>query len=127
MPSLIGYRLLIMRNEPKASFARFSRVIFRRVRLELGRKPMKASKLLPLAALTLFVGCATQTETPPPTAGRAPGGQPKMQEALPQLQIAKENLLKAKPNKGGHRERALELVNQAINQVQQGEASAAGH
>jgi hypothetical protein len=88
---------------------------------------MKASKLLPLAALTLFVGCAAQTETPPPTAGRAPGGQPKMQEALAQLQIAKENLLKAKPNKGGHRERALELVNQAINQVQQGEAYSARH
>ncbi len=50
-----------------------------------------------------------------------------MQEALAQLQIAKENLLKAKPNKGGHRDRALELVNQAINQVQQGEAYSAGH
>jgi hypothetical protein len=81
---------------------------------------MNASKLLPLAALTFFVGCAAQTETPPPTAGRAPGGQPKMQEALAQLQIARDDLLKATPNKGGHGEKALELVNQAINQVQHG-------
>jgi hypothetical protein len=88
---------------------------------------MKASKLLPLAALTLFVGCAEQTQTPPPTAGRGPGGQPRMQEALAQLQIARDNLQKASPNKGGHRERALELVDQAISQVQQGAAYSTGH
>ena len=88
---------------------------------------MKAPKLLPLAALTLFVGCAAETQTPPPTAGHGPGGQPRMQEALTQLQIARDNLQKASSNKGGHRERALELVNQAINQVQQGEAFSAGH
>jgi hypothetical protein len=31
-------------------------------------------------------------------------------------------LERATPNKGGHRERALELVNQAMDQVRQGEA-----
>ena len=88
---------------------------------------MKASILLPLAALTLFAGCATETPTPPPTSGRPPAGQPKMQEALAQLQIAREDLQKAEANKGGHREKALELVNEAINQVQAGESYAAGH
>ena len=88
---------------------------------------MKASILLPLAALTLFAGCATQPPTPPPTAGGPPTGQPKMREALAQLRIAREDLQKAEANKGGHREKALELVNEAINQVQAGESYAAGH
>jgi hypothetical protein len=88
---------------------------------------MKVSILLPLAALTLFAGCATETPTPPPTGGRPPTGQPKMREALAQLQIAREDLQKAEPNKGGHREKALQLVNEAINQVQAGASYAAGH
>jgi hypothetical protein len=37
------------------------------------------------------------------------------------LQQAKEELQRAAPNKGGHRERAMELVNQAIREVEQGE------
>jgi hypothetical protein len=86
---------------------------------------MKASILLPLAALTFFAGCATETPTRPPTAGRP--GQPKMQEALAQLRIAREDLQKAEANKGGHREKALQLVNEAINQVQAGASYAAGH
>jgi hypothetical protein len=88
---------------------------------------MKASILLPLAALTLFAGCASETPTPPPTAVRPPTGQPKMREALAQLQIAREDLQKAEANKGGHREKALQLVNEAINQVQAGASYAAGH
>jgi hypothetical protein len=37
------------------------------------------------------------------------------------LQQAKEELQRAAPNKGGHREKAMELVNQAIQQIQEGE------
>jgi hypothetical protein len=47
--------------------------------------------------------------------------EPHMSAALGHLQQAKEELQRAAPNKGGHRERAMELINQAIGQVQQGE------
>ena len=47
--------------------------------------------------------------------------EPHMSAALGHLQQAREELQRATPNKGGHRERAMELINQAIEQVQQGE------
>ena len=47
--------------------------------------------------------------------------EPHMSAALGHLQQAKEELQRSAPNKGGHRERAMELVNQAIQQVQEGE------
>lgn len=48
-------------------------------------------------------------------------GQPHMQAALRHLRDARASLEKAIPNKGGHRERAIELVNQAIAQIEEGE------
>ncbi len=48
--------------------------------------------------------------------------EPHMSAALGHLQEAKAELEKATPNKGGHREKAMQLVDQAIQQVQQGEA-----
>jgi hypothetical protein len=48
-----------------------------------------------------------------------------MQNALSQLQAPKASLLVARPNKGGHRDRAINLVNQAIVQVEAGIAYAA--
>jgi uncharacterized protein HemX len=47
--------------------------------------------------------------------------EPHMSAALGHLQQAKEELQRAAANKGGHREKAMELVNQAIQQVQEGE------
>jgi len=47
--------------------------------------------------------------------------QPHMQAALAHLREARASLQRATPNKGGHRERAIELVNQAIAQVEAGE------
>ena len=47
--------------------------------------------------------------------------EPHMSAALGHLQQAKAELEKAAPNKGGHKEKALELVNQAIQQVEEGE------
>jgi hypothetical protein len=44
-----------------------------------------------------------------------------MSAAYGHLREAKAELERAAPNKGGHRERALELVNQAIHQVEEGE------
>lgn len=46
--------------------------------------------------------------------------QPHMQNAKENLRLAREELRMAEPNKGGHRERAMELVDEAIDQVQQG-------
>ena len=46
--------------------------------------------------------------------------QPYMDNALRHLREAREELQRAEPNKGGHRERALELVDRAIAQVEEG-------
>jgi len=58
--------------------------------------------------------------------GYAIGAQPHMQETLVLLQNARAELAAATPNKGGHRERALGLIDQAIDQVRQGIAFAGG-
>jgi len=54
-------------------------------------------------------------------------GQPEMHAALDHLKQAKENLEKGKHDKGGHRAHALELVDQAIAEVNQGIAFAQSH
>jgi hypothetical protein len=46
--------------------------------------------------------------------------QPHMRAALEQLRAARQSLEKADPDKGGHRAKAIELVNGAIRQVEQG-------
>ncbi|HEX3583292.1 MAG TPA: hypothetical protein VH087_16095 [Thermoanaerobaculia bacterium] len=71
-----------------------------------------------LAILVVVVGYAT---------GCATGGQPHMQAALDHLRFARSELEAASSNKGGHRERAMELVDQAISEVQAGIDFAAGH
>jgi hypothetical protein len=45
--------------------------------------------------------------------GYALGAQPRMDAALALLQNARAELEAAVPNKGGHRERAIELVDQS--------------
>ncbi len=52
-------------------------------------------------------------------------GQPNMQAALGELRSARANLQRAVPDKAGHRDRAIGLVNQAIAEVQAGIAAAA--
>jgi hypothetical protein len=59
--------------------------------------------------------------------GYALGAQPHMDEAVAILQSARAELAKAEPNKGGHRERALGLIDQAIAEVRAGIAFAATH
>jgi uncharacterized protein HemX len=46
--------------------------------------------------------------------------EPHMAAALEHLRQAQEELEKAAPNKGGHREKAMQLVQQAESQVEQG-------
>lgn len=57
--------------------------------------------------------------------GRALANQPFMDAALASLRAARENLVQATPNKGGHRDRAIDLVDRAIEQVKEGIAYAA--
>ena len=58
--------------------------------------------------------------------GYAIGAQPHMGETVTLLQSARAELVQATPNKGGHRERALGLIDQAIGEVRAGIAFAAG-
>ena len=51
-------------------------------------------------------------------------GQPNMDAALGHLRAARAALVRATPNKAGHRERAIELVDRAIVQVEEGKAAA---
>jgi hypothetical protein len=50
----------------------------------------------------------------------APEAQPEMRAALAHLQEAKKALESASHDKGGHRAKAVALVNQAIRQVEAG-------
>jgi hypothetical protein len=52
------------------------------------------------------------------------GSQPHMQNALASLRTARAELEKAVHDKGGHRVRAIKLVDQAIQQVELGIARA---
>ena len=53
-------------------------------------------------------------------AGRAHAAQPHMNSALAHLRNARHELDAATADKGGHRERAIGIVNRAIEQVQAG-------
>jgi hypothetical protein len=59
--------------------------------------------------------------------GYALAQQPHMDATLRLLQDAHHELELATPNKGGHRERALGLIDQAIGQVREGIEYAAHH
>jgi hypothetical protein len=58
--------------------------------------------------------------------GYAIGAQPHMGESIALLQSARGELQAATPNKGGHRERAMALIDQAIAEVRAGIAFAGG-
>ena len=69
---------------------------------------MKKYTLVPVVALILAI------------AAPAFAAQQNMDDALSHLRAARAALQRADRNKGGHRERALEHVNAAINQVEMG-------
>lgn len=60
------------------------------------------------------------------SAGVVVGAQPHMQNALHSLESAKSELVQASDNKGGHKIRAIDLINQAISEVNSGINYAAG-
>lgn len=53
-------------------------------------------------------------------AGHLSAAQPMMQSALRHLKSARADLNKATADKGGHRAKALDAVNEAIDQVEKG-------
>ena len=53
-------------------------------------------------------------------AGQLSADQPQMRAALNNLKQARTNLERATTDKGGHREAALRLTNEAIEQVERG-------
>ena len=53
-------------------------------------------------------------------AGQLSAAQPQMQSALRHLRAARADLNRATADKGGHRAKALELVDQAIAEVEHG-------
>jgi hypothetical protein len=58
--------------------------------------------------------------------GYALAAQPHMDATVGLLQSARAELAKATPNKGGHRERALGMIDQAISEVRADIAFAGG-
>ena len=76
-----------------------------------------------VAAFILGMACAWGGQAL--LASRAMANQPFMEAALASLRAARANLIQAEPNKGGHRDRAIGLVDQAITQTEEGIAFAA--
>jgi hypothetical protein len=58
--------------------------------------------------------------------GYAIGAQPHMTASIDLLRSARAELGAATANKGGHRERAIKLIDQAISEVRAGIAFAGG-
>ncbi len=90
-------------------------------------RPLIAGVLLSVG----LAGCMVAAGPPPPVAPGGPvavdNGQPRMQAAMASLQRAEAALQRATPNKGGHRERAIQLVRQAMGAVDAGMRWAAEH
>jgi hypothetical protein len=74
-----------------------------------------AKKIVLALVLGLFIGAGAGSW--------AAINQPHMMAALEALQKAKMELEIAEHNKGGHREKALELVHKAIEQTKKGIAA----
>ena len=80
------------------------------------------TKILPASLLAIILPGFARSET---QRGKTPprevvDDQPHMQAALDALRNAKRELSDATSDKGGHRVRALRLVNQAIGEVERG-------
>jgi hypothetical protein len=80
---------------------------------------MKTRTTIAIALASLVIGLGAG-------AALAQGNQPHMQNALAALQTANAELQLAEADKGGHRVNAINLVNQAITEVQAGIAAGAG-
>jgi hypothetical protein len=67
-----------------------------------------------------IIGAVAAAAATTAIAGTAEARQPNMEAALASLRSARDSLERAQANKGGHRRRAIDLINQAISEVRQG-------
>ncbi len=74
---------------------------------------MIRKRLLPVLIISLAIATGF-------FAGRAVADQPHMHSALEHLRAAKAELELADADKGGHRQKAIAAVNNAIDQVEKG-------
>lgn len=72
------------------------------------------------SALVVVIGLGLYSFVHAQTRGMAIH-EPHMSAAYGHLQQAREELERAAPNKGGHREKAMQLVDQAMRQIEEGE------
>lgn len=79
----------------------------------LGFRSVLALLFAGVFVVSFVVGCAS--------------GQPHMQSALDHLLAAKSELQAATSDKGGHRVRAIELIDEATGEVQRGMEYARRH
>ncbi len=77
------------------------------------RNPWKITSFVLIAMLATVLGSKAIDSA-------AAEPQPRMQEALSQLQAAQASLEAATADKGGHRAKAISLTKQAIKQVEAG-------
>jgi hypothetical protein len=77
--------------------------------------PWKLSSFVLALVLLVLVGLRTVD-----SAAADPEPQPHMRVALKHLNIAQAELRRASSDKGGHRGKALELTDAAIDQVKRG-------
>ena len=83
---------------------------------------MKAKLVTACSTLGLLIGLSVYSFGNPPQNRQMGHEEPHMSAALGHLQEARTELERATANKGGHREKAMQLVDQAMEQVRAGEA-----
>ena len=83
---------------------------------------MRTRIITAMSTLAVLIGLSIYSLGRPAQNREMAGHEPHMSAALGHLEQAKAELEKATPNKGGHREKAMQLVDQAMQQVREGEA-----
>lgn len=88
--------------------------------VELNQEDSMKSRINRRTVLNTIVPAALVGFAFPLRAKAAVADQPHMQAALDALRLARRELDQATADKGGHRAKAIGLVNDAINQVEKG-------
>lgn len=81
---------------------------------------VRKAVLAVVATLTLAAGVGFSTQVNAGPDVTPVDAQPHMEAALASLRQAKESLQKATADKGGHRAKAIDLVDKAMEQVEKG-------
>jgi len=73
------------------------------------------------STLVVLIGLSVYSLGRPAQTHEMSAHEPHMSAALGHLEQAKSELERSTPNKGGHREKAIQLVDEAMQQVREGE------